>query len=604
MKLQIFRLVIYLQLINALLLPHHWPIVRPKLFSLKTTKSRLHGHLHPLVPIRQHNREFTFRNLGYNDSSSSQNLLFIPRELINPEMFSALGLSNLFTNFTNLQWINFTSKDQILIPQEFKTFFIFNTSLIKDSSFSGFEKIQNLKDHKNFLSSNNLSKMLNRVIPFDMPELLDLIDYYMVLPNLPHLTNLTSSVYNEGLLSYPLDQLPTFRPQLSDGKPMIVFMFNETEPQPPTTESATSQREKLSPHHIMSIKNYLKPTSISSFFDKFASSWINQVGYDSLIKSVFCNINPQDEDHSYCLKIRNSMVDFVPAFKKFIAKTDPNIISNFQYHQNNPQVESLAVKQVHDRLKSKKNALEMTSYHLVKYPKETIEVLDEAFDSKIDDKFTKIESKKEDWLDKYEEHKLNFLNELDDKIYSLDDKKDLITDKIKRKKNYLANWKFKPQLFDKSEARDLEDEDQSDNDEFLNDEEALEQPSDSEMDKYANDHSYISKRSDYLHHITTNKKQDDAIGNYIEDGGFSLPLSLLKNVYKDQSSVLTPPPRRTTYSQVINLETLKPLKKRFELVEKDTDEFTKDCKPITWYNIFHYSIFGEPKFCKPREEEE
>ncbi|KAI5962459.1 uncharacterized protein KGF55_003535 [Candida pseudojiufengensis] len=615
MKIQFYKVVLYLQLINALLLPQHWAIVKPKLFSLKSTKQRLHNTLHTLVPTRQYQREFTFGQLNYNNTenyknTSNSNLIFIPRELINPEMFSALGLSNLFYNFTNLKWINFTPKDQILIPNEFKTFFIFNTSSIRDSSFIGFNQISNLKNQNNkkFLSTSNLNKILNGVIPFDMPELLELIDYYMILPNLPNLTNLTSSIYSEGLLNYSLDLLPTFRPQLSDNKPMIVFMFNETEP---NVESAIFKEDK-STHHIMSIKNYLKPTIISSFFDKFANTWINQVGYDSLIHSVFCNINQKDEDYSYCLKIRNSMVDFLPAFKKFVNKKDPNIISNFHYNCKDPQFNQLAVKQIHDRLKSKKNALEMTSYNLVKYPKQSIELLDEELDDRLDDKLTKIESKKEDWLDKYEEQKIKLMNNLDSKIYSIDDEKDAVGDLLKRKKKFISNLKFKPQIFDKSVAYELDSDEESDE---LEDEDEDEQNENSDNeDIYKNDHSYISKRSDYNHIIQTQplKYQDDSIGNYIEDEGFSIPLSLLKDIYKDKSTSISTssnqPPRKTTYSQIINLDTLKPLlKKRFEIVDKydsDGSILNQDCKPITWYNIFHYSLFGEPKFCKSKEEED
>ncbi|OBA19502.1 hypothetical protein METBIDRAFT_13262 [Metschnikowia bicuspidata var. bicuspidata NRRL YB-4993] len=33
------------------------------------------------------------------------------------------------------------------------------------------------------------------------------------------------------------------------------------------------------------------------------------------------------------------------------------------------------------------------------------------------------------------------------------------------------------------------------------------------------------------------------------------------------------------------------------IVRRDDKEAEKDCVPVTWYNVFHYSIFGKHKFC-------
>ena len=100
-----------------------------------------------------------------------------------------------------------------------------------------------------------------------MPNLLTLIDYYMVVPGIPHHTqdikNKTSNIYHKSVLSLPSEYLPIFRNQLSEMKPMIVFMFNETIPDLKATTTTTSSGNSNSP--IISIKNYLSNTSISSF---------------------------------------------------------------------------------------------------------------------------------------------------------------------------------------------------------------------------------------------------------------------------------------------------------------------------------------------------
>ena len=96
---------------------------------------------------------------------------------------------------------------------------------------------------------------------------------------------MTSSIYHKSLLNVPGEYLPIFRSQLSEMKPMIVFMFNETTSSSTAAAAAAAGRvssfafeDKYGLNHnqeigngggggipIISIKNYLSSTSISSF---------------------------------------------------------------------------------------------------------------------------------------------------------------------------------------------------------------------------------------------------------------------------------------------------------------------------------------------------
>ncbi|RLV90190.1 Cytochrome P450 52A11 [Spathaspora sp. JA1] len=203
------------------------------------------------------------------------------------------------------------------------------------------------------------------------------------------------------------------------------------------------------------------------------------------------------------------------------------------------------------------------SYEFVHTPKLTIEKADEKLDKKVDGTITSIHDVKEHVLEKIDNRKTNWIEKVESKLDSLDDKTDFLADKIRQKAKMVSNYKINPKLFDKVEPVD----------ESITEEV---EPEESISSIYGTEGHYINKRNQYY-------EVQDVIKS--EPGTISIPLSLLRleDVYFD-------PPRQRTYSQVINLDTQQPLKRRHEE--------PPDCQPITWYNIFHYSIFGEPKFCK------
>lgn len=701
MRLNYFTIAV---MINALVLPPEWPnIVKPTLFSLKETKLKLLTSLQSLMPQDTPYYNVSISSLPTIDDVNKQNivdpqtennnisLMFIPRELINPTMFQTLGLANLFSNWHELvegngktltdllsksRWLNLTAFDQLLIPESFKTFFIFNTlgtttsTPTMTSSSSTF--LKNPIIFKKYEKANTVNNFLSKSIPFDMPNLLTLVDYYMVIPlhvkkfhndhdnPLQEVKNLTSSIYHKSLLNVPGEYLPIFRSQLTEMKPTIVFMFNET-----TSSSSSSSTGKVSSFAyedkygsslnqegnmevsggggspIISIKNYLSSTSISSFFDKFANIWLKQVDYDSLIHAVYCNVNSQDQQSSYCLKIQNQLIHILPVFKKKLdskKEADPNDKPNgigYDYTidmnsiQQNPatnskmeefpqeeEIQSQAIRQLHDKLRLQKDKTKGVTLGLAHEPKKTIEKIDEKFDDKIDNKKTKIIDTKDSIKGKLDDKKTSVLEHVGSKLDGLDDKTDLLADSVKRKKHQFTTYKLKPRLFEKKKSANTKYEhigvdetyDDDVNASSLEDCDDIEDENIRKSSIYVvdDDKQYINKRNQVIE-----PKLDYSLlsfaANGIPDEGITIPLSSLKFEQEQDENLHTLNlPRHKSFSQIINLQTGKTYRKKKRqipsIMDNNINDKNEPCQPITWYNIFHYSIFGEPKFCNEEIE--
>lgn len=101
------------------------------------------------------------------------------------------------------------------------------------------------------------------------------------------------------------------------------------------------------------------------------------------------------------------------------------------------------------------------------------------------------------------------------------------------------------------------------------------------IDSEDNMYSTKKKRSEIFDEDTWDKEDVER--------GLELPLSLI-NLKKPGRYA-----RTNEYSQIIfdyGTETIPSLVKRAE------EENSEECTPITWYNIFHHSIFGKTKFCE------
>ncbi|EGW33969.1 uncharacterized protein SPAPADRAFT_134094, partial [Spathaspora passalidarum NRRL Y-27907] len=354
MKFILCFILLHILSVSSLLLPQEWSVVRPTLENLRETKTRLSTSLQSLISDHT-----------YENSSIHETLTFIPRELMHPALFSNLGLSYLFEG--KQQWVNLTSVDQVVVPKDFQSFFIFNSSEpVPSSNFKG----------------PGFHKLLGRSVPFALPHWLELSDYYMVVPS-SHL-NLSSS---SELVTLPRSKLPIFRESVTGNKPMLVFMFNQTTP-----------RSKHTP--IITIKNYLTSegrfNSISSFFDRFANLWLTRVNYDNLVHAVYCTLTSSE---SYCLKIKDDQsVHVFPALHDF----PRHFHSKFG---DKREIETQAIRQIHDVLSVKTDKFNDISYELAHSPKTVIEKADEKLDNKLDGTITRIHDVKESVLDKLDGRK-------------------------------------------------------------------------------------------------------------------------------------------------------------------------------------------------------
>lgn len=472
----------------------------------------------------------------------SDQLILLPRNLLKSDILSKLGLDYL-NRESHL--FNLTQKHQnIVIPKESKNLFIFNTT-------------DNLSIPKK--AQNRFVELIQRSAPFNLPEYLKLVNFYAVVPKAHLISKMNStdnaalkSAYTSGILEISTSRLPIFRRCISENKPMMVFLFN----------SGTAHEFKDSPSKIMNIKNYItknkQRASISSFFDSFAYNWIEKISYPSLVRSIFCTTSNMNVDESYCLKVQdNETIHLFPAFYDIsrLAKSRHHLVNLHSREDNNDQYMSTdeAIKEASEILYSAAQLINGTVY---KFAGERFSNA-ERYNIDAKSKIHKIQNK------------LGEIPEiLDDIKESLDDENlnPILT----------ANDGLKKLFSNKEEDREGE----------------------------AVQANGFSSKSSRLRKV-------GLPGNYEEmktrihpkpEGGFMFPASLIKIADSIKAT-----PRKKWYSQVVYSP--------FKIDEIDTGKSSEDnenpslhkrlsifsddenCDKITWYNIFHYSIFGKPRFC-------
>lgn len=405
-------------------------------------------------------------------------------------------------------------------------------------------------------------------------------------------------------------KLPLFRKCISKHRPLIVFIFNDD-------KNLTSSDNSL--NAITNMKDYLLNDDLTNedhhvhapinpFFDSFATNWISKFGYDDLLHSVFCSTNSNELNESYCLSVEDSLnqLRIFPAFfgkygidirqKNKVNLSKRNIDEN---DEDDPIVEAQVLEQLHDKLYNLAKKFNDITYELAHDPKHLIKEKDNSFDQKVQDKVDSLASKKETLLLKKE---------------SLSLKKNLAIEKIKS---------INLVIFDN-------DKDYETDSDFSQSMEKI------DSNPYSNIDNYNHKRNDNTEEEEFFDDEDQQHDNI----GYVLPLSIIKSV---ENTIRAPRSRK--YSQIIfdedgkeeeqeiivesenedeNLEQVQKdlnLNLNLELVQEHVDEaeqdsinyvpFTNlskkifkrsdeedDCVRITWYNIFHYSIFGKPNFCK------
>lgn len=324
--------------------------------------------------------------------------LIIPKHLINIKVLNSLGLRNIVKNSKKFKLNNkaFETNLEILVPDNVIPFFLFNTS---DSL--------NIPKEKTRVE---YAKFIDNSIPFNLPEFISLIDYYLILP-IPKNFNINS--VHEGIILTSKNHLSIFKQSLStneNNQPLLVFMFR-------SGNDVFNAKEFNLP--LIKIKNYLGNNHLQSFFDIFAKNWINDVNYSQLVNSVFCTLNIDMFDKSFCVKVKpdSSSLSLFPAYNlesknekrndyefreltlplSIIKDVDNDNLSNidkFQprtksYSQISSKPETLRMKTKQSLLKRSKNS--KTS----KYSKEQISNIQKQLNNELKIKNQKYKNLKE-----------------------------------------------------------------------------------------------------------------------------------------------------------------------------------------------------------------
>lgn len=509
---------------------------RTNLRSLRRMKKNSETELRSLMS------PFLNEEIIEKDSDDTDQLLLVPRNFLKPGILTKLGLEYLNQDS---HLFNLTHKYQnIVIPKDSKNLFIFNTT-------------DNLSIPRR--AQNRFVELIQRSAPFNLPQYMKLVNFYAVIPKeymASHYNaskNNLESVFSNGILEVPASKLPIFRRCISENKPLMVFLFS----------SGKTDDFKSSPGTIMNIKNYItrnrQKSSVSAFFDSFAYNWIDKINYSSLIQSVFCTTNNKNMDESYCLKVQDKQtIHLFPAFYDIAkrSRTRHHLVDLHlrQDEQNLPEHlnANQAIKEASDILYSAAQLINGTVY---KFAGERFSNT-ERFNIDAKSKIHKIQNK------------LGEIPEI------LGDIKDTL--------------------------------DNSDQSQIIKSYDGLKnifQVDDEESDEVVHESSFPSSRRRKAR-LARSLEQLTSRSHQKPDGGFLFPASLIK--FAD--SIKTAP-RKKWYSQVIyspfkiddnpdesynDIEDADNgfLHKRLSIFSND-----ENCDKITWYNIFHYSIFGKPHFC-------
>ncbi|KAK6453834.1 uncharacterized protein RJT20DRAFT_3831 [Scheffersomyces xylosifermentans] len=139
-----------------------------KLQELRESKIKIELELRSLMaPFRSSSPSSSTTNVTeVQNSDDGDNLVVVPRHLLTSKVLNSMGLNSLVEtgNLYNLTINREFFHDNLVIPEGTKNLFIFNTT--KPLSIPK-------RLHHNF------AKFIDNSPPFNLPELVNLVDYYL-----------------------------------------------------------------------------------------------------------------------------------------------------------------------------------------------------------------------------------------------------------------------------------------------------------------------------------------------------------------------------------------------------------------------------------------
>jgi hypothetical protein len=568
--MRLFSFLPHLILVNGITILQHLYPKEISLQGLRDTKQRLQNELTSLTMPTF--RGLTMKTLqgkmevsqGYN--SSLEELIILPRSFLTSEMYEKLELS--LDNWKLELPIGIVGEN-ITFPKNSQNLFLFNTT---DTLGTTVGKLKNSP-------------------PFQVPSLTHLVDFYLVVPR-KLFKNSALEGYGKHLVKSSISDIPIFRHTISDFKPLMVFMFESG------MESSSSLKTAFN------LKNYLLLASYSKFFDNFAANWINSLGHENLVSSLFCSTNANQLKESYCVKISDAKSLFwFPAFfdqsisenmlinkVKHIQKRDSQPETS-KYSRNSSEgsangtrnasnsgsessdsferisgadikVEAQVLRQIHDKLNIGAIKFNDVTYELAHDPKPLIERVEERVDSKVN----RFENKLKSYPQRLSAKKHQAFERLDSK-------EDELKENISEAKHKIMKLKGG---YDYSKGKYTDNEEYENNGNWDEDE-----------DDYGIDGDWDDIYDENCDDIYENNRDWDDSDNYqaltTPHGGIMVPISALGLDVLEE-------PRSKLYSQMFDGP---------QSLEKRKVTFTndEDCEEITWYNVFHHSLFGDRNFC-------
>lgn len=546
--------------------------------KLQFQKLKLESELKSLFPP---NKKADNRIFAAFNSDDTEEVVVLPHDLLIRSKLSQLGLGEMIKHGyeTNLNFSNgITGK--LDVPNDAKNLFVFNTtnSLEKGSEM-------------------NITEHFVRKFPFYPPKILNLINYYLVVPQ-NYLDKNTFEInqdclYSKSIIRVPVSKLPFFTHSITKHMPLMVFIFNDD------PEYIDKSFESM-----IHIDNHLAENRKNAFLDELAKDWVNEMGYGNLIYSVFCTTNPEDLENSYCLNIesQSGTLHLFPAFPRKFPK-EQNINQNLtkkvtvsNESEEEEDEKDYEVPLVKENSKGEafniQKDLEETPFKAQifqqitdKFSRVGEKIYDTAYEFAVDPKATlrEADNSLDRKLGRLEDKLKEVPDNMEDKLQAFKDKtqeKFALNHSFDKDEDYKPDWSDFTQTIEQIQSDRWED----DGDKIY------------EFDRYNNQgfEGYSKKK----------RKLGESI--FSEQPEFYIPLSEVKQV------MLIPleSPRKMNYSQVVYGIDIGKVEGKDDLVPHYNNHYRnstiaankikreeKDCVEITWFNLFHYSIFGKPNFC-------
>lgn len=502
-------------------------------YSLSNSSSVLKKELQSIMMVEHLDNSTT------TDEDHKNNVLLIPRHQITEKIMNGLGFKGIVKHSKKFKLSNqaFDSQLEIMVPEGTTPFFLFNTT---DPLKIPTQKTR--AEYANFIDHS---------IPFELPEFTSLIDYYLVFP-IP--SGFDKKSLHDGILLTSRFKLPIFRHALKENNPLLVFMFR-------SGNSVFEAKEHNIP--LMKIKNYMGNQDLNLFFDIFAKEWISSVSYSQLIHSIFCTVNTEAANQSYCINIKKDMnnLGLFPAYnglKKHFNKNHKRAdehsfeelseVGTALYTGEIPDVDINDLVKRETSFNSKSSSREQSSedsFQELTLPLSIIKDNDEASVTSVDSYSPRA------------------------KGYTQ------VLTKLKTTRQRLQSREAANHNAKGYDSKDIE---------------ALKETLEHRL-KQKNGNKKVKDNSNAF--VTSKATKDDE--RKLNEQG-----KRVKKVFKTKNKVLEEEEEAKVRQKQTN-DTVREIK-NFATKDSSNKEVNKveekeECVPITWVNVFHQSLFGKQNFC-------